>query len=144
MKFYEAAKFYYWPGMHEPSATLSLGINKNWWSNLSNWEQNIITAAAAEENAAQYEEAQAKNGRYLVKMVNENGVLLKSFGDDIYDSLAEAATEVMEEVRDYDNFSKRVHDHFYKGLREIGSWQNIAEIAFSNQRNRIMNLQQPL
>ena len=28
MKFYEAAKYYYYPGMHEPGSMLSLGINK--------------------------------------------------------------------------------------------------------------------
>ncbi|MEN2494892.1 MAG: Monocarboxylate 2-oxoacid-binding periplasmic protein [Hyphomicrobiaceae bacterium hypho_1] len=141
MKFYEAAKFYYWSGMHEPSSMLSLGMNKKWWSSLSKWEQNIITAAAMEENASQYEEAQAKNGKYLAKMINENGIILKSFDDDIYDALAEAATEVIEEVRDYNAFSKKVHDHFFTALKKIGSWQNISEIAYSVQRNRILGLQ---
>ena len=28
MKFYEAAKYYYYPGMHEPGAMLSIGMNK--------------------------------------------------------------------------------------------------------------------
>ena len=28
MKFYEAAKFYYYPGFHEPGGGLSFGMNK--------------------------------------------------------------------------------------------------------------------
>jgi hypothetical protein len=29
MKFYEAAKYYYYPGMHEPGSQLSMGFNMN-------------------------------------------------------------------------------------------------------------------
>ena len=31
MKFYEAAKYYYYPGMHEPGSQLSFGMNAAWW-----------------------------------------------------------------------------------------------------------------
>jgi TRAP-type mannitol/chloroaromatic compound transport system substrate-binding protein len=31
MKFYEAAKYYYYPGMHEPGSQLHLGMNKDFW-----------------------------------------------------------------------------------------------------------------
>ncbi|MEL7399265.1 MAG: twin-arginine translocation signal domain-containing protein, partial [Pseudomonadota bacterium] len=31
MKFYEAAKFYYTTGMHEPGGGLAFGMNKSWW-----------------------------------------------------------------------------------------------------------------
>ena len=71
MKFYEAAKFYYTGGMHEPGGGLAFGMNQAWWSGLSKWEQAVITAACMEENSAQPEEAAAKNGEYLAKLVNE-------------------------------------------------------------------------
>jgi TRAP-type mannitol/chloroaromatic compound transport system substrate-binding protein len=57
MKFYEAAKYYYYPGMHEPGGGLSFGFNKAYWEALSDWEKAIITAASMEEHAAQHEEA---------------------------------------------------------------------------------------
>ena len=34
MKFYEAAKYYYFPGMHEPASMLAVGMNKSWWLSL--------------------------------------------------------------------------------------------------------------
>jgi TRAP-type mannitol/chloroaromatic compound transport system substrate-binding protein len=34
MKLYEAAKFYYSPGFHEPGGSLCLGMNKSWWEAL--------------------------------------------------------------------------------------------------------------
>ena len=34
-RFYEAAKYYYWPGMHEPGTLITLGCNKSWLTSLS-------------------------------------------------------------------------------------------------------------
>jgi hypothetical protein len=39
MKFYEAAKYYYYPGMHEPGSQLSMGINKAFWDGLSDGDR---------------------------------------------------------------------------------------------------------
>jgi len=140
MKFYEAAKYYYYPGMHEPGGGLSFGMNKSWWSGLTDWERALITAACMEEHAAQYEETQANNGKYLARMVNENGVVLKAFNEDIYDSFGEAAAEVFEETRGHSELAKKINDQFQAALREIGGWQKIAEIAFSNERNRVLGI----
>ena len=140
MKFYEAAKFYYYPGFHEPGGGLSFGMNKKWWSGLTKWEQALITAACMEEHAAQYEETQANNGKYLAKMVAENGVVLKSFNDDIYDSFGAASKEVFEQTRDHSALAKKVNDNFQAALKEIGGWQKIAEVGFSTQRNRVLGI----
>jgi len=140
MKFYEAAKFYYWPGFHEPGGGLSFGMNQKWWAGLTKWEQQLITAACMEEHAAQYEETQANNGKYLAKMIKENGVVLKSFNEDIYDSFGEASKEVFAQTRDHSALAKKIDDAFQSSLREIGGWQKIAEVAFSNQRNRVLGI----
>jgi TRAP-type mannitol/chloroaromatic compound transport system substrate-binding protein len=140
MKFYEAAKFYYYPGMHEPGGGLSFGMNKSWWSGLTKWEQALITAACLEEHAAQYEEAQANNGKFLTKMIQENGVQTKEFSDEIYDSFGEASQAVFEETRNHSPLAKKINDEFQAALREIGGYQKIAEIAFSNQRNRVLGI----
>ena len=140
MKFYEAAKFYYYPGFHEPGGGLGLGMNKSFWDGLSDYEKAILTAACYEEHANSYEEATRFNGQYLDRMVKENGVQLKQFSDDIYDAFGEASEEVFEEVRGHSDLAKKVDDEFRKSLREIGGWQAIAEVAFSNQRNRVLGI----
>jgi len=140
LKFYEAAKYYYYPGFHEPGGGVSIGFNASWWSSLSKYEQALITAACMEENAAQYHESQAKNGEYLIKLINEHGVKLREFSEDIYDSLGEASAAVFEETRQHSPLAARVTNAFMQTLREVGSWQKIAEISFSNQRNRVLGL----
>ena len=140
MKFYEAAKYYYTGGMHEPGGGITLGLNASWWGSLSDTERAIITAAAHEEHAAAHDEAMAKNGEYLQKLVDEQGVQVRSFNEDVWDGFAEAAEEVFEEVRDHSAMAAKIDDNFQAKLREIGGSIASFEGQFVSQRNRILGL----
>lgn len=140
LKFYEAAKYYYYPGFHEPGGGLSFGINKSFWGSLTKWQQEVVKAACYEEHANQYEETMANNGIYLRKMVEEHGVELRRFSDEIYDAFGEAAMEVFEEVRQHSELAARIHDEFMDNLRELAGWTAIAEVAYSVQRNRVLGI----
>jgi len=140
MKFYEAAKYYYSPGMHEPGGGLAFGMNKEWFEKLSKWEKLVIETACMEENAAQPEEAVANNGEFLNKMVDDNGVELREFNDDVYDAFGEAAEEVFEETRDHSELAAKIDDSFQTNLREMAAYLKIAEVGFSNQRNRVLDI----
>ena len=137
LKFYEAAKYYYTCGMHEPSSTLAMGINKAWWDGLSDWERAMITAATNEENAAQYEEAIAMNGPYLKKLVEELGVQVRSFNDDTWDAMYGAWEEVLAEVRDHSPLSTEIADVYSAKMTEMATMMANFELAFVNQRNRV-------
>ena len=97
MKFYEAAKYYYYPGMHEPGAMLACGMNKTWWDGLTRSDQMMIEAASSMENDVMMAEYNAKNGAALKRLINDQGVKLRQFSDDIYDGFAEASEEVFAE-----------------------------------------------
>jgi len=140
MKFYEAAKYYYYPGWHEPGGGVECCMNAAWWGSLSDWERAVITTCCMEEHAAQYEEAQANNGAYLKKLVDEQGVELKQFGEDIYEGVAGAVAEVYEGVRDHSPLGKKINDHFQATLREVGAWQAKAEVGYSALRNQVLGI----
>jgi len=140
MKFYEAAKYYYTGGMHEPGAQLSLTLNKSWWGTLSETERSIVTAAAREENGNQYFETMALNGEYLQKLVDEHGVEVRSFNDDTWDAMGEAAEEVFAEIASYDALAEEVNNAVQDAMREIGKGLALFEGQFVNQRNRILAL----
>jgi len=73
-------------------------------------------------------------------MVDDNGVELREFNDDVYDAFGEAAAEVFEETRDHSDLAKKIDDSFQSSLREMGAYLKIAEIGFSNQRNRVLDI----
>ncbi len=140
MKFYEAAKYYYWPGMHEPGSQLAFGMNASWWSGLSKTHQAILEAACNEENARQMAETNANNGVYLTRLIEENGVELREFNDDVYDSFGEAAQEVFEEARDHSELSKKIYDSFAAARSDIGKWMALSDMAYVQKRNRVLDL----
>ncbi|MBV7380142.1 TRAP transporter substrate-binding protein [Maritimibacter dapengensis] len=141
MKFYEAAKFYYTGGMHEPGAQLSLTSNKSWWSGLSDTERAVITAAALEENANSYYEATALNGEYLNKLQEEQGVEVKSFNEDVWDAMGEAAAEVFEETAAHSDLAARVNDSAQAAMREYGRGLALFEGQLVANRNRILGIE---
>ena len=140
MKLYEAAKYYYYPGFHEPGSMLSVQMNKKWWDALSSSDQKIIEAAAAMENEVMFAEFNAKNGSALERLLNQQGVQLRNFSEDTYDAFGEASDEVFDEVQKHDELAKRIHESFVKSRREIGAWNNISDTAYVAQRNRVLGL----
>ena len=140
MKFYEAARYYYYPGMHEPGAMLSAGINKDFWEGLSNSDKVIIEAAAAMENDVMMSEFNAKNGAALARLLNDHGVRLERFSDDIYDSFGEAAEEVFAETIAHSDLARRVHESFAQARADIGGWAKISDSEYLRQRNRVLGV----
>ncbi|MBI36004.1 MAG: ABC transporter substrate-binding protein [Alphaproteobacteria bacterium] len=140
MKFYEAAKYYYFPGMHEPGSMLSFGMNASFWSKLSKNDQTILESAASMENDVMMSEYNAKNGAALASLIKDQGVQLREFNDEIYDSFGTAANEVFEEVRAHSPLANKIHESFTKSRSEVGAWANIADVAYLRQRNRVLGL----
>ena len=140
MKFYEAAKYYYYPGMHEPGPMLAVGMNKEWFEKLSKSDQAVIEAASSMENDVMMAEFTAKSGEALIKLIAEQGVQLRRFNDDIYDAFGEAADEVFTEVQEHDKLTKEIHQSFEQSRATLGGWSKISDQAYVEQRNRYLGL----
>ncbi len=141
MKFYEAAKYYYYPGMHEPALQLTMGMNKKWWSSLSKTDQAVIQAACNEENTRQMAETNYNNGTYLGRLVKDHGVKVRAFNDDIYDSFGKAAEEVFEETRAHSPLAAKIHDSFAATRADVGRWMLLSDAGYINQRNRVLGIE---
>ena len=82
-------------------------------------------------------EFNANNGASLTKLLNEQGVQLRQFNDDIYDSFGEAADEVFAETVEHSDMARKVHESFLQARADIGGWQKIADQEYLRQRNRV-------
>ena len=140
LKFYEAAKYYYWPGMHEPGGFISFGMNKSWWSKLSKTEQMIIESCCVQECELMMSEANALNATYLNRLVKEHGVKLREFSDEIYESFGKAADQVFAEARAHSKLAARVHDSFAAARKDVGGWLKLADVGYSTKRNRVLGI----
>ena len=140
MKFYEAAKYYYYPGMHEPGSTLACGVNKSWFTSLTKTDQMIIKTACAWADEVTMAEYNAKNGAALNRLINDHGVKLEVFNDKVYDAFEKGAAEVYAEVQDHSDLAARVHKAFVKGRAELGAWTNLSDSPYISRRNKALGI----
>ncbi len=140
MKFYEAAKYYYYPGFHEPGSMLAFGMNEKWWHDLSKTDQLIIEAATAAENDIMMAEYNAKSGAALVSLIKDQGVKLRKFNDETYDAFGTATEEVMEEVRAHSPLAAKIDASFRAARSDLGAWSKISDQAYVSQRTRVLGL----
>ena len=65
---------------------------------------------------------------------------VESFSDEVWDAFGEASAEVFEETADHSPLAKKINDDFQAALREEGRFMKNFEIAFTNQRNRVLGI----
>ncbi|MDH3714246.1 MAG: TRAP transporter substrate-binding protein [Gammaproteobacteria bacterium] len=140
LKFYEAAKYYYYPGMHEPGGFISLGMNKPWWEGLSKELQLIVEAACVMECEIMMSEANAKNAEYLNRLIKEHGVQLREFSDEIYESFGAGAQAVFDEAREHSKLADRIYVSFEEARANVAGWLKLADIGYSLKRNAVLGI----
>jgi TRAP-type mannitol/chloroaromatic compound transport system substrate-binding protein len=131
---YKVAKFYYYPGWHEPGTTLEAMINKKAFDALPRDLQQIVTSACKVANQDMLAEYTARNNAALHTLVNKHKVKLKKFPDDVLHKLRTLSDEVVAEVASNDKNSKKVFDSFRKFRDQARAWHDISELAYYNAR----------
>lgn len=127
MGFHEIARYYYYPGWHEPGAALELIVNKPKFDALPSDLQAIIQTAAARSNSWVMAEFNSKNMIYLDKILNEGEVSLKAFPGEVLNKLREYTNEVLAELVDENEDCRKIFQSFDKFRRGIGLWSTISE-----------------
>ena len=100
----------------------------------------MLEAACALENNLMYSEYCWNNGSSMTKLIEEHGVQLREFSDDIFDAAGEATAEVFEEYRADSDLTARVLDSMLAARKSVGSWMNTSEVPFIAQRNRVLDI----
>lgn len=131
MGFYKVAKYYYYPGWHEPGTVLETFVNKKAFESLPKDLQEVVTTAAMACNLWMLCESETKNNFYLEKMVKEEGVQLKMFPPDVISKLRAYSTEVLDEIANKDPLSKKVYESFRKFRKQHQAWGEISESAYA-------------
>ncbi|MCH8082170.1 MAG: TRAP transporter substrate-binding protein [Proteobacteria bacterium] len=132
--FHTIADYYYFPGIHEPGTVLSLGLNLDLWNELSAWEQTVIRTAAESENSYMWAEFNAMNARALDLLVNQHGVKLRRFSDDILREMLKISRQVLKETAAEDDLTGRVYNSFKASLERQSFYGEVSERAFRRAR----------
>jgi len=132
--FYDIAQYYYTPGIHEPGTVLSLGLNGDLWNDLSDSEKAMFRDAAESENGYMKAEFDANNARALDALVNDHGVQVRHFSEQVLREMARVSKEVLEETASGDELTGRVYESFKASMARTSRWGEISERAFTRAR----------
>jgi TRAP-type mannitol/chloroaromatic compound transport system substrate-binding protein len=131
---YKAAKYYYYPGWHEPGSMMELMVNKPAFESLPKDLQAIVTTAAKAINIDMLAEYTARNNAALTELVDKHGVDVRELPADVLDKLRILSEEVVAEAANADPASKKVYDSYIKYRDSVVKYHSISEQSFINAR----------
>lgn len=131
---YKAAKYYYYPGWHEPGTTLEAIINQAAYDALPADLQQIVMAACRIANDDILVEYVARNNDALETLVNKHGVDVRRLPDDVLTHLRELSDEVVGEISSNSAEAKRIYDSYNSFRGKVMAWTDISERAYLNSR----------
>ncbi len=133
----EIARYYYYPGWHEPSATLESIINIKAWEALPEDLRAMLEVACTAVNQEVLDEFTARNATALKVLVEQHGIEIRPLPDDVLRRFAELANEVLEEEAQGDELSRRVLDSYRSFLADMREYHAISEQAYINARSEV-------
>ncbi len=133
---HKAAKYYYYPGWHEPGTTLEAIINLEAYNALPSDLQAIVKAACLMTNADMLAEFTKKNNAALRTLVEDHKVELRRLPDDVLDKFEELSEQVVQEIAETNAFSRKVYDSYANYKRQVYQWHQVSEQAFYELRRK--------
>ncbi|MGB5339029.1 MAG: TRAP transporter substrate-binding protein, partial [Gammaproteobacteria bacterium] len=131
---YKAAKYYYYPGWHEPGTTLECIINTAALDALPADLQSIVLNACRVVNQDMLAEYTARNNSALQTLINEHQVDVREFPGTVLQRLRSLSEEVVAEIADKDAMSAKVYDSYRSFRAQVVAWHDISERAYLNVR----------
>lgn len=126
---HKVAKYYYYPGWHEPGTAFELLVNKKAFESLPSDLQEIVRNAAARLNIWILSEFEAQNNTYLQKLITEEKVQLREFPKEVLAELKKLAKEVAEEEAAKDPLAKKTYESILAFKKNILEWNKKSEDA---------------
>ena len=130
MGLYKVADFYYSPGWWETSTTVSFYINLEEWESLPPQYKKAIEYSAKLANFEMLNKYDTRNAKALNELVNNNGVKLRTYSDELLTRAKSITNDLVENYRKEEDFNK-----IYSSL--IKSKETSMEWYMSNEFNLI-------
>jgi TRAP-type mannitol/chloroaromatic compound transport system substrate-binding protein len=129
---HQAARYYYYPGWHEPGTTTEFGFKKNAYDALPVDLRRTLDHAAAAVQVYGLTDYHVKNAiaREGLKTEFKGKVELLQLPVPVLRDLKKLAAEVVKEESEKSPMARTVHASFTKFQALVGPWDHVAEGAY--------------
>lgn len=139
--FYQVAKNYYFPSFVEPGLATELVVDKAKYQALPADLQAIIKDVCQAEYDQVASDFYANDPRALETLVNEHGVQVRQFPDEILEAGANAAKEIMTELLESsDALTKKTAESFASALQLMRVRTESIDMPFLRAREQYFQL----
>ncbi len=132
---YKAARYYYYPGFHEPGTILEALINKKAFEALPNDLQAIVLNACRAVNLDMQAEYAARNPGALEQLVKEHHVELRAYPKDVLQQLRKVSQEVAEELASQNQAAGKIYKSYKAFLDASRNYTRISDLAYLEARD---------
>jgi TRAP-type mannitol/chloroaromatic compound transport system substrate-binding protein len=129
---HQTARYYYYPGWHEPGTTQGFGFNKKAYEALPVDLQRTLDHAVAAVQVYGLTDYHTKNAIALERLKTEfkGKVEILQFPALVLRELKKLAAEVVREQSEKTPLARKVHASFTKFQALVGPWDHVAEGAY--------------
>jgi TRAP-type mannitol/chloroaromatic compound transport system substrate-binding protein len=134
---HKAARYYYYPGWHEPGSLLQCIVNKQAWDSLPPDLQEILASVCQAVNLDMQAEYNYGNAMALDQLSKDPNVEIRPLPDDVLALLHRITLEVAEEMSARNEATRRIQQSFNEFLEKSAANQAISEQAFLSKRHLV-------
>jgi len=129
---HNSARYYYYPGWHEPGTMSEFTFNKKAYEALPVDFRRILDQAAGSAQLSGFAAYQAKNGIALERLKTDfkGKVEVTQLPVSVLRELKKLSVEVIREQSEKTPMAKKVHASFTRFQGVVSSWDNVAEGAY--------------
>jgi TRAP-type mannitol/chloroaromatic compound transport system substrate-binding protein len=131
---HKVAKYYYYPGWHEPGSILECLINRAAFEALPDDLKAVVETACRAVNDSMLAEFNARNHESLATLVREHGVELRRFPDDVLRLLRELSVTVADEKAAADPSFARILASYRTFAAGVAQWTRVSDQALLDTR----------
>lgn len=127
-----AARFYYYPGWHEPGTVFELIINQSKWKTLPSDLKKMVEITAAATSEWIYTQMEFNNQKALLELETKENIKIVKFPDNVLHKLRLLSKETLDEVAMDNEKFKQVYDAYEKFRRDNQKWDKISERVYQD------------
>jgi TRAP-type mannitol/chloroaromatic compound transport system substrate-binding protein len=138
--FYQVCKYYYLSSFNEPGLATELAVDKAKFSALPADLQEIVRIACQAEYDQVASDFYANDPIALKTLVEDHGVIIGQFPEDIYQAGANAALEIIEGLRNSDDaLTAKVTQNYLESLALVRSRTEQTDMPYLEMRKKFFN-----
>ncbi|GGA71287.1 C4-dicarboxylate ABC transporter [Neiella marina] len=132
---HEVAKYYYYPGWHEPGSTMEFIVNNDAMAALPTDLQAIVRNAAKAAAQEMIDEYTYRNIAALEQIQAMDTVTIKRFPTPVLNALRQASEQLLAEQAAADPQMQKVYQSFKDFKQGVAQYHDLTERAYLNLRD---------